>query len=68
MRFFAVRDLFTIFARMPWFMFTQTGATKMIQAFPGGGPTIYWTVTGARAVFQTLALGSHVIAVEVFGD
>jgi hypothetical protein len=66
-RFFAVRDLATIFARMPWFMFTQTGATKMIRAFPGGAKTMYWTVTGARALFQGIALGAHVIAVEVYG-
>ena len=67
-RFFGVRDLATIFSRMPWFMFTQTGATKMIQAFPGGAKTMYWTVTGARALFQGIALGAHVIAVEVFGN
>lgn len=67
-RFFAFRDLATIFSRMPWFMFTQTGATKMIQVFPAGAKTIYWSVTGARALFQGIALAMHVVAVEGYGD
>jgi outer membrane protein assembly factor BamB len=66
-RWFAIRDLATIFSRMPWFMFTQSGATQMILLFPGGAPTIYGGVTAARALLQAVALAAHVIAVEVYG-
>lgn len=66
--FFAMRDLFTIFSRMPWFMFTQAGANKMIGWFSAAGaPKMYWGVTAARALFQGAALATHVVAVEVYG-
>jgi outer membrane protein assembly factor BamB len=65
--FFGLRDLFMIFARMPWFMFTQDGANKIINKSPGGAVQIYGGVTAARGIFQVLALGTHVISVEVFG-
>jgi hypothetical protein len=65
--FFGLRDLFMIFARMPWFMFTQHGANKIINKSPGGAVQIYGGVTAARGIFQVLALGTHIISVEVFG-
>lgn len=65
--FFGLRDLFTIFSRMPWFMFTQEGANKIIKTFPGGAEGIYGGVTVARALCQVLALGTHVISVEGYG-
>jgi hypothetical protein len=65
--FFGLRDLFMIFARRPWFMFTQHGANKIIGKFPGGFEQIYGGVVAARAIFQVLAVGTHVISVEVYG-
>ncbi|HEU4836621.1 MAG TPA: LamG-like jellyroll fold domain-containing protein [Pyrinomonadaceae bacterium] len=66
--FFGLRDLFMIFARMPWFMFTQEGANRIIKKFPGGAEPIYGGVVAARALFQILAVGTHVISVEVYGS
>ena len=65
--FFGLRDLFMIFGRMPWFMFTQEGANRIIKKFPGGSEALYGGVVAARAIFQVLAVGSHVISVEVYG-
>ncbi len=65
--FFGLRDLFMIFARMPWFMFTQEGANRIIKKFPGGAEQIYGGVVAARAIFQVLAVGTHVVSVEVYG-
>jgi outer membrane protein assembly factor BamB len=63
---FGARDISTVIARMPWFMFTQTGANRMIRAF-AGAPTLYAVVTGVRTVAQGIALGTHVTAVYMFG-
>jgi outer membrane protein assembly factor BamB len=63
---FAARDLSTIIARLPWFMFTETGA-NFIRKSPSA-KMIYGGVTAGRAVAQGISLGTHVVSVYHFGQ
>lgn len=65
---FAGRDIATAVSRLPWFMFTQTGANSVRDTFKGGAPTLYGVVTAGRAVAQGIALATHVLAVYVYGQ
>lgn len=65
---FGARDIAAVLARLPWFMFTQSGANWMREKFKGGAPTIYGGVTVARAVLMGISLGTHVVAVYHYGQ
>jgi hypothetical protein len=67
-RMYFIRDISMIVARMPWFMFTQTGANWIRSKTGGGASLTYGIVTGVRAVAGGVALGTHVIAAYKYGQ
>jgi hypothetical protein len=64
---FGVRDISMLVARLPWFMFTETGAA-FIRRAPGAAQALYYAATVARGSAQVISLGTHVVSVYHFGQ
>ncbi|PXX42509.1 LamG-like jellyroll fold domain-containing protein [Undibacterium pigrum] len=67
-RLYFIRDVSMIVARMPWFMFTQTGANWFRQSTGGAATAIYAVVTGVRALASGTALVTHSLASLKYGN